>query len=349
MLEHFAFVRDDVLPSWWANAIQRFLSTSAPSFQITRADATHIQVVAAVDIGAAIVSVGGKWRWVEATISRAHPGGAAGSWDVYVTAINNKIDSTPSPGTDNTNYAFALRIVKSGETPTIEAGVVDVYRKVGSVAWSGSEITRVEQTVPVTPTHSKRHATGQPDALSPADIGALSLAEASERLYEPGDIKLTARATITAGWLKCEGQAVSRTTYAVLFEAIGTAYGVGNGTTTFNVPDYRERVPMGPATLTRGAKGGTPTVALITSQLPVHAHGVTDPGHKHVLEGVYTTGVGGGTGNGIPGDNGVPNGNLWVPGGEPIAKTGISVGNAGAGEAHSNMQPYTVCNVWIKT
>ncbi len=47
--------------------------------------------------------------------------------------------------------------------------------------------------------------------------------------------------TVPAGWLMCDGAAVSRTTYSNLFAAIGTAYGAGNGSTTFNVPDYRGR------------------------------------------------------------------------------------------------------------
>lgn len=45
--------------------------------------------------------------------------------------------------------------------------------------------------------------------------------------------------TPPSGWLKCNGQAVSRTTYSALFAAIGTTHGTGNGTTTFNVPDLR--------------------------------------------------------------------------------------------------------------
>ena len=47
------------------------------------------------------------------------------------------------------------------------------------------------------------------------------------------------------GWLMCQGQAVSRTTYADLFAVIGTAFGAGDGSTTFNVPDFRESVPKG--------------------------------------------------------------------------------------------------------
>lgn len=59
-------------------------------------------------------------------------------------------------------------------------------------------------------------------------------------------------ATAPGGWLLCAGQAVSRTTYAALFTAIGTLYGVGDGSTTFNVPDLRDRVLVG-----KGDMGGT--------------------------------------------------------------------------------------------
>lgn len=51
--------------------------------------------------------------------------------------------------------------------------------------------------------------------------------------------------TAPEGWLICDGSAVSRTTYSALFAVIGTTYGSGNGSTTFNLPDYRDRVPVG--------------------------------------------------------------------------------------------------------
>lgn len=53
-------------------------------------------------------------------------------------------------------------------------------------------------------------------------------------------------ATAPTGWLLCTGQAVSRTTYTALFQVIGTAYGVGNGSTTFNIPDARGRFRLSP-------------------------------------------------------------------------------------------------------
>ena len=58
-------------------------------------------------------------------------------------------------------------------------------------------------------------------------------------LVPPGMIAPFAIATPPAGWLECNGQAVSRTDYADLFAVMGTLYGAGNGSTTFNLPDYR--------------------------------------------------------------------------------------------------------------
>ena len=52
-------------------------------------------------------------------------------------------------------------------------------------------------------------------------------------------------ATLPAGWLECNGAAISRTTYPLLFSAIGTTWGAGDGSTTFTLPDFRHRVLAG--------------------------------------------------------------------------------------------------------
>jgi len=105
--------------------------------------------------------------------------------------------------------------------------------------------------------------------------------------------------TAPSGWLLCYGQAVSRTTYANLFSVIGTTFGVGDGSTTFHLPDCRGRVgagkdDMGGSVAGRlttagagvngaalGASGGLQTHTLTAAQMPAHNHGVTDPGHAH--------------------------------------------------------------------
>lgn len=99
-----------------------------------------------------------------------------------------------------------------------------------------------------------------------------------------------------SGWLLCFGQAISRVTYAALFAVIGTAYGVGDGSTTFNIPDFRGRVgagqdDMGGVSANRltvaggldgdvlGGVGGAETVALSIANLAAHTH--AGPSHTH--------------------------------------------------------------------
>lgn len=81
-----------------------------------------------------------------------------------------------------------------------------------------------------------------------------------------GVIQLYSGATAPTGWMLCDGTAISRTTYSALFAVTSTTYGVGNGTTTFNLPDLRGRAPIGAGTgsgltaRTRGTALGAETV-----------------------------------------------------------------------------------------
>jgi len=89
-----------------------------------------------------------------------------------------------------------------------------------------------------------------------------------------GSIIMYGGATAPDGWLLCQGGEVSRTTYAALFAVIGTTYGVGNGTTTFNVPDLQDNFVIGKSgTKALGSTGGAATVDLS------HTH--TGPSHTH--------------------------------------------------------------------
>lgn len=156
------------------------------------------------------------------------------------------------------------------------------------------------------------------------------------------------------------GQAISRTAYAALFALVGTTYGSGNGSTTFNLPNKSGRVSAaidltgavltGTTITTGGATalggtGGTETQLLTTAQLPAHSHANTlnDPQHSHGVTGgtigATTTSVlnGGATAN-------TPVGPFAIS--IAAASTGVTItnANAGGGTAHPNVQPTIMCN-----
>lgn len=96
----------------------------------------------------------------------------------------------------------------------------------------------------------------------------------------PGVVKHYAGASAPAGWLACTGQAVSRTTYAALFAAIGTTWGAGNGTTTFNLPPA-DRMLIGAGGLYAvGATGGSRD-AIVVSHGHIASTGGQSAGHFH--------------------------------------------------------------------
>ena len=90
-----------------------------------------------------------------------------------------------------------------------------------------------------------------------------------------GTMLMWATATAPTNYLICNGSAVSRSTYAPLFAVLGTTWGVGDGTTTFNLPNTAGRVIRGVnGTYTLAGTGGADTQTLIAQQLPDHTHGV---------------------------------------------------------------------------
>lgn len=184
----------------------------------------------------------------------------------------------------------------------------------------------------------------------PAGAGAGPVQEIPiANMVQPGFIWAYAGATAPTGWLLCDGSAVNRTDWPALFAIVGTTYNTGGESgTQFRLPDLRGRVIVmvdgGAGRLPSwvlGTGGGESTHTLVSPEMPVHSHGVTDPQHQHTLP-LGDLGLGG-TGGG----NVVQHGsNALVDFPSP---TGISIQNAGGGGPHNNVQPALAMNYCIKT
>ena len=150
-----------------------------------------------------------------------------------------------------------------------------------------------------------------------------------------GTINMYAGATtdVPTGWLLCDGAAVSRTTYAQLFAVLDTEYGVGDGSGTFNVPNFvtSNKFPRAATNdAGRGTTGGESTHTLSTSEMPSHTHGVNDSGHTH----------GGGASAVTASAYFGVNNDVRSQANTSSATTGISNQNTGGGGAHENKPPY---------
>lgn len=154
---------------------------------------------------------------------------------------------------------------------------------------------------------------------------------------------------IPRGYLLCNGQAVSRVTYADLFSKIGITYGAGDGSTTFSVPNLCGRVVAGysaaePEFNTLGKTGGAKSHTLTAAEMPTHNHSAS-------TSGTYS-------GGSLQGSEqlqhgGLAAGSLYFVGGtgnkSGTASFSTSVGNAGSGGAHNNLSPYFTTNFIIRT
>jgi len=166
-------------------------------------------------------------------------------------------------------------------------------------------------------------------------------------------------AAAPSGYLLCDGAAVSRTTNAALFSAIGTAYGVGDGSTTFNLPNMKGRVPVGLDAAQvefdiRGEVGGAKTHTLAATEMPIHTHVQTAHNHTQVAHGHSvnrSTTAGGGSNRFSQGPSPtsvVSAEDLLTTVAVNNAATAVNQ-NAGGGLAHNNLQPYIVVTYAIKT
>lgn len=194
---------------------------------------------------------------------------------------------------------------------------------------------------------------GAADGVSSSDLATVGQLQSAAPI---GSVVSYAGNSAPSGWLLCFGQAVSRSEYSSLFAVIGTTFGPGDGSSTFNIPDLRGRVEAGRDDMggsdasrlsffgslakTIGAAFGAASHILSVGQLPPHSHGVNDPTHAH--PGVQNSPSGQGRGDQSPP---VAQASYGLSG---YSATGITIQNTGSGEAHINTQPTIIFNKIIK-
>ena len=239
-------------------------------------------------------------------------GGTASDPVIGITSASNADEGSIRIGTQsevnnatNTNVALTPGTLASGitnylpESSDTVAGIIECATQAETEAG----------------TNSTKAVTPESLALSIPNLG----------IGNPSGMVITfAGNTAPTGYLACDGSAVSRTTYSDLFAVCGTIYGVGDGSTTFNLPDLRGEFVRGWDD-GRGVDSGRSFASIQLSANLQHNHGVTDPGHDHSQTGGSPNDDGGDHVTGSTQSGTLTNINT--------ATTGISIDNDGGSES----------------
>ena len=170
-----------------------------------------------------------------------------------------------------------------------------------------------------------------------------------------GTVSAFAGSAAPTGYALCDGSAVNRTAQAALFSVIGTTYGIGDGSTTFNLPDLRGRVVAGLGESLLGATAdelgddngliaNTKEHTLLETELPAHDHFTLNNNAGNSGNPVGATNSASFS-TSFGGDSSYQ---MAAPTADPVANIGLS-SETGGGLAHPNVQPTIILNYIIKT
>lgn len=251
-----------------------------------------------------------------------------------------------------------LATFRTGANQTADGSTIEVdssggYLKVPSNGIGSNQLSS-DASVDANRAVGTNHIKDGAVTAAKLDSGAVSV------LMPTASLMPYAGSSAPTGFLLCDGAAISRTTYSDLFGVIGLTYGVGDGSTTFNIPDLRGRViagqdDMGGASANRltgltggvdgdvlGGTGGTETHQLNESELASHNHYGANWGGTGTP---YLNGTGQKiTSNGN--DGGASSYHFFRTTDTPNTAT---TSDTGGGNAHNNVQPTIILNYIIKT
>lgn len=281
--------------------------------------------------------------------------------------VNNTTITARTPtltGTTTVNAASSVGLITNSDL-AYSGDVIQVFRnavKNASVTATGAATftsLTVSGTATITDFSSAQHN------HTSAATGGQVFPTGSMMLWAGNGASLPA-----GGWLRCDGSAVSRSTYSALFAVIGTAYGAGDGSTTFNLPDITDRFPRGSFTTSgQGFQGGQDDITLTATQLPAHTHSMNHDHAAFTSGGASDTTVNMNMTTGKEGSNELPGSDLDLitdgggtgAGGTPLSGTLAhthsidvpafvgSTGSAGTGASFQIINRYTLVHYIIKT
>lgn len=350
-------------------------TTAAPGTSTTQLATTAFVTAAVSSATVGVSSFNTRTGAVTLALGDITGAGGAPAANAALTGVPTAPTAT---GGTNTSQIATTAFVQTAIT-SMSPVVTTFNGRAGAVTLTLVDVTSVGGAPLANPTFTGTAAAPTPTAGdNSTNIATTAFVQtaAAGVAMPPGSVVSYAGSVAPSGWLLCDGSAVSRTgATAALFAAIGTTYGTGNGTTTFNLPDLRGRVVAGldggtgrltpTVANTLGAVGGAQTYALAIGDLaahnhtvndPQHSHSITDPGHFHSISGniLNVRGVGSVVSNWTGGSQNVweytqtNNANTGITSTNGVA-TGITTANNGSGNAHLNTQPTMALNKIIKT
>ena len=264
-----------------------------------------------------------------------------------VLHVNKTTGNTLIKAEVASNSVVGLNIKKTGATTqewkigdgTTTNGVLGIYDVTDTrevMSFDGAGNVGIGTTSPT----ETLHVNGNLKVTGTVEVGA------SGFNVSTGFILAFGVAAPPSGWLACNGSAVSRTTYSALYALIGTTYGAGNGSSTFNVPDLRGRTLIGTDGLAAGSftanlgsldnaggVGGAQNHTLTTAEMPAHTHaqeGQSACGHDNCNGGWAAS--------------------IYMHRASSNSKNTINnITSTGGGGSHNNVQPSMAVSYLIKT